>query len=137
MKTARVRFPQRRGFVLLEAMLAVAIFALGMLALGRCVSAGLAAEQFKAEDARARRALENRLAEIEAGAVPIDKTLSEDLKEPFAGFKLTQTPTELKMRNEKKEDLTGLYSVNVEVSWGSGRDKGAKSVTVYVQKRDR
>ena len=128
---------QRRGFVLLEAMLAVAIFALGMLALGRCVSAGLAAEQYKAEDARARRVLENRLAEIEAGAVPIDKTLTEDLKEPFAGFKLTQTSTELKKQNEKKEDLTGLFAVNIEVSWRSGRDKSSKSLTVYVQKRDR
>lgn len=128
---------RHRGFVLLEAMLAVAIFALGMLALGRCVSAGLAAEQFKAEDARARRALENRLAEIEAGAVPIDKTLTEDLKEPFVGFKLTQTSSELKKQNEKKEPLTGLYAVNIEVSWSSGRDKSSKSLTVYVQKRDR
>jgi Tfp pilus assembly protein PilV len=136
MKT-RARSARHRGFVLLEAMLAVAIFALGMLALGRCVSAGLAAEQFKAEDARARRVLENRLAEIEAGAVPIDKTLTETLKEPFAGFKLTQTPTELKMQNEKKEDLAGLYAVNIEVSWSSGRDKSSKSLIVYVQKRDR
>lgn len=126
---------RRRGFVLLEAMLAVAIFALGVLALGRSVSACLAAKHFQAEDARAGRALENRLAEIETGALPINLPLVEDLKEPFAGLRLTQTPTALKKKNEKGEDLTGLYAVNVEVSWESGSEKHAKSLIVYVQSR--
>jgi hypothetical protein len=120
---------------LLEAMLAVAIFSIGILTLGRCVSSCLAAEHFKVEDARARRVLENRLAEIEAGAVPITKTLTEDLKEPFAGFKITQTPTLLKKQNEKKEELTGIYSVNIQVEWGAAREKNSKSLVVYVQPR--
>src|SRR4051794_7257889 len=60
-----------RGYVLLEAVLAVAIFALGMLALGHCISQGLMAERVKTEDARARRVLQNRFAEIEAGAAAV------------------------------------------------------------------
>ena len=35
-----------RGFLLLESMLAVAIFAIGILALGRCVENCLKAERF-------------------------------------------------------------------------------------------
>src|SRR5258707_1385616 len=53
----------RKGFVLLEALVAVAIFAIGVIALGRCVSNCLAAERLRFEDARSRQVLENRLAE--------------------------------------------------------------------------
>lgn len=134
MRNARQR-RHRRGFVLLEAMLAVAIFALGVLALGRSVNACLAAEQFKAEDAWARRALENRLAEIEAGSVPLDKPLVEDLKEPFVGLQLTQTPKVLKRQNEKREELAGLYALTVEVTWKSRGEKQSKALIVYVQSR--
>jgi hypothetical protein len=43
--------------MLLEALLAVTIFALGVLVLGRCVSGCLSAVRLKEEDALARRAL--------------------------------------------------------------------------------
>jgi hypothetical protein len=128
---------RRHGFVLLEAMLAVAIFALGVITLGRCVSFCLAAEQFKVEDERARRVLQNRMAEVEAGVIPLDKSLTEDLKEPFAGMKLEQKARELKKINEKKEELTGLLVVTLRVSWRSGGDEQSKEMIFYVQPRVR
>ena len=81
----RARRGKARGFMLLEALLAVTIFALGVLTLGRCVSACLSAERLKAEDALARRALENRWAEIESGAVQMTNESTEELKAPFEG----------------------------------------------------
>ena len=54
------RCGKKRGVMLLEAMLAVAIFAIGVITLGRCVSNCIAAERLVQEDALARRALENR-----------------------------------------------------------------------------
>ena len=123
----------RRGFVLLEAMLAVAIFSLGVLTLGRCVSNCLTAEQYKVEDLRARLALENRLAAIEGGAIPVGKPLTEDLQGAFAGLKLRQTPTAVKKQNEKREDLTGLLAVRVEVTWLSGGESHSKEIIFYAQ----
>lgn len=130
------RPPPTRGFVLLEAMIAVAIFALGVITLGRCVSNCLVAEQFKVEDARARRVLQNRMAEIESGIVTLKKPLSEDLKEPFVGMKLEQTAREVKKKNEKKEDLTGLQEVTLRVSWKSGRDPQSRELIFYVLPRE-
>jgi len=123
------------GFVLLEAMLAVVIFALGVLTLGRCVSNCLTAEQFKVEDARARRALENRMAAIESGAVSVAKPLTENLQGAFAGLKLRQTSTVLKKQNEKRADLAGLLAVQVQVTWLSGGRPHTKEITFYVQSR--
>lgn len=124
---------KRRGFVLLEAMLAVAVFALGVLTLGRCVSNCLAAEQYRNEDARARLALENRLAAIESRVVRADQPLAEDLQGAFAGMQLRQTPTILKKQNEKREDLTGLVAVLLQVTWRSGGEFHTKEITFYVQ----
>jgi hypothetical protein len=128
--------PRRRGFVLLEALLATAIFALGILTLGRCVSHCLAAERFKAEDVRARRALENRAAEIEAGAVLLTKPLTEDLKEPFAGLKLEQTTVAVKKVNEKKEELSGLLTVTLRVSWRSDDGPQSRELIFYALPRN-
>ena len=117
-------------------MLAVAIFALGVITLGRCVSNCLAAEQYKVEDVRARRALENRVAEIESGAVSIKDSLVENLKDLFVGLKLEQSTREAKKFNEKKEELIGLTIVTLRVSWLSGRDPQSRELIFYVQARE-
>ena len=62
-----LRFARRGGFVLIEVMLGVMIFAIGVLALGRCVNNCISAETLREETERARLALENRMAEVEAG----------------------------------------------------------------------
>ncbi len=126
---------RRAGFVLLEAMIAVAIFALGVISLGRCVSNCVAAERFKAEDARARRVLENRMAEIEAESVTIANASEEKLKAPFEGMTLKQRRVELKKKNEKKVEMTGLYAVMLEVTWLSDRETQSRQMTFYVHPR--
>lgn len=126
---------RRAGFVLLEAMLAVAIFALGVIALGRCVSSCVAAERFKAEDARARRVLENRMAEIEAESVAANNASEEKLKAPFEGMTLKQKRVILKKKNEKKAEMTGLYAVTLEVTWLSDRETQSRQLTFYVHPR--
>ena len=125
----------RAGFVLLEAMIAVAIFALGVIALGRCVSNCIAAERFKVEDARARRVLANRMAEIEAEAVEVTNASEEKLKAPFEGMTLKQRRVILKKKNEKKVEMTGLYAVTLEVTWLSDREPQSKELTFYVHPR--
>jgi type II secretory pathway component PulJ len=126
---------RRAGFVLLEAMIAVAIFAIGVITLGRCVSNCVAAERFKVEDARARRVLENRMAEIEAESVSVGNPSEEKLKAPFEGMTLKQRRVELKKKNEKKADMTGLYAVTLEVTWLSDREPQSKQLTFYVHPR--
>src|SRR5205823_8553433 len=65
------------AFVLLEVMLGVLIFSIGVLALGQCVNNCIAAESARNDDQRARLALENRMAEIEAGEVETTKAQTD------------------------------------------------------------
>jgi len=122
-----------RAFILFESMLAVAIFSLAVLALGKCVDNCMRAEILKEQDSRARRFLENRMAEIEAGAVPLDdKTLTVELKDAFAGMTLKQSRAPLQRKNEKKQDIVGLYTVTLDLSWVYRGDKQSRTLAFYV-----
>ena len=127
---AALRTRASRGFVLLEALLAVAIFALGVLTLGRCISQGLSAERFKLEDARARRVLQNRYEEIEARAVAQNDTV-EDLDVPDKGLTLKQTVRPLHKRDELGRELAKMVVITLTVEWVSDAATQARSLTFY------
>jgi Tfp pilus assembly protein PilV len=127
----------RRGFVLLEAMLAVVIFSLGVLALGSCVANCLAAERLKEEDARAGRILANRMAEIEAGIVTLADSTTEKLKEMGEGMTLKTTRVPVKKKNERDQELTNLFLVTLTLGWESDGEKRTRELMLYVHPKRR
>ncbi len=141
MKTAPAILPQRRrrerGFMLLEALLAVTIFALGVITLGRCVSNCVSAERLKEEDSLARRLLENRWAEIEAGTGTLARESNDEFddKSPFAGLKLKMTSVPIEKKNEKEEKIEGLFAVTLSVTWQSDGEEQSKELMFYVYPR--
>ena len=126
-----------RGFVLLEAMIAVAVFSIGVLALGRCVQNCIVAERAKVEDEHARRFLMNRMAEIEQGSVVLQDKATEELKGAFAGMVLKTTRVPLKKKNENKQELFGLFGVTLELAWKSNGQDQLKDLTFYVFSQNR
>ena len=137
------RCGKKRGVMLLEAMLAVAIFAIGVITLGRCVSNCIAAERLQQEDALARRALENRWAEIESGAVVLgaqgggSTSSTDELKGPFAGMKLKTVSVPVEKKNEKEEKIAGISAVTLTVVWESGGEEQSKELIFYVYPRQK
>jgi len=121
-----------RAFVLLEAMLGVFIFSIGVLGLAQCVNNCLLSEAAKVEDEHARLALQNRMAEIESGAYKFEGTKTEKLTGMFEGITLTQTRTALNLETEKKEKISGLYNISLEASWQSGNQPQSKAISFYV-----
>jgi Tfp pilus assembly protein PilV len=135
------RSPRRtnrsKGFLLLEVMLAVAIFALAVVALAACVENLINAQTIKTEDEKVRRFLASRMAEIEAGAVPLSDSSTEEIKDLLPQMKLKTTRTQLKRKNEKEQDLFGLYSVNLQLTWLSGNTEVERNATFYIYPRQR
>jgi prepilin-type N-terminal cleavage/methylation domain-containing protein len=127
----------RRGFVLIETILAVSIFSIGVLALGRCVENCILADIAKEQDNRARRALENEMALIESGAKPLAESSVEELKGMFDGMVLKTKRTLLKEKNEKNQDVIGIYDVLLEVDWKVGEEKQSRAVEFYYQPKQR
>ncbi len=128
----------RSGFLLFEAMLAVIIFSMAVLALGRCVENCLRAEKFRREEGHARRLLANRMTEILAGAVPLTDKASEKWdKGPWAGMELQSTRVPLELKNEKEQELFGLYQVTLVLKWKSGTEVISRELTFYIYPRQR
>ena len=125
----------QRGFVLLEAMIAVAIFSIGVLALGRCVEQCINAEMVKVEDERARRFLASRMAEIEQGSVIVQDKATEDLKGEFEGMSLRTTRVPLKKKNEDKKELFGLFAITLELIWKNKGQEQLRELNFYVYPR--
>lgn len=123
---------RRRGFLLLETMVGVMVFALGVLALSRCVERCIDSNNAKSWDALARLALENRMAEVEAGALPLDSRLEEKLGGRFAGITLYQTRKPLRLLDEKKKVVTGIDQMDLRAEWREPAGRKTKELRFYV-----
>jgi Tfp pilus assembly protein PilV len=121
---------RRAAFVLIEVMLGVMIFAIGVIALGKCVNNCIVTESVRQETERAR--LENRMDQIEAGEIATDKDLSDPLGDGFPGMNMLQTRHRVVAKNEKGDVIEGLYDVDLEVDWKSGGEPQARKLSFYV-----
>ena len=126
-----------RGFILLECMLAVAIFALGILALGRCVENCLKAEKIRREEGLAQRALANYWVQVEQGAIPITENRREDLKGAWEGMTMNISREPLVVKNEKDQELFGLYTVKLQLSWPNGAETINRELQFVIYPRQR
>ena len=135
MKALRSLSRATRGFLLLESMLAVAIFAIGVLTLGRCVENCLRAEKFRREEGLAQRALANYAVQIETDALPLTDKMTEQLKGAWTGMTMNITRETLTLRNEKDQELFGLYKVTLDLSWKDGRQTVERGLSFYIYPR--
>ena len=122
----------RKGFIMMEVLIGVLIFSVGVLALGKCVNNCLSAEIATTDDQRAQLALENRMAEIEAGEVKVENDKTDKLTGMFDGMSIRQKKTLLKLKNENDKLLDNLYVIDLEISWKSGNEPQSKLLSFYV-----
>ncbi|MBV9127656.1 MAG: hypothetical protein JO117_06160 [Verrucomicrobia bacterium] len=120
------------GMLLLEVMLAVAIFALGVIGLGRCINNCLVIESFRAQDARACQALDNRAAEIQASLTLPDVSRKTELDAPYAGYTLIETRRPADLRNERGEALAGLFEITLRAEWKSRGATQSRETKFYL-----
>ena len=129
MKTTRHTRPHHGGFLLLEIMLAVAIFTLGVLSLGRCLTTCIQAQGIRAQEERARLALENAMVTIQASPVLPDENHREKLEGMFTGITLVERRRTMDVKNEEGVAMSDLHEITLTAQWTSS-DGGAHSRTV-------
>lgn len=126
-----MRRAKKSGFALYEVLLGLAIFAIGVIALGRAVGNCVNASALSADDARVREVLANRMAEIEATPAGPDKVKVSKVDTGYGIVELTQNarPEEL---TENGAALTGITRVTLTAKWNRGGAEQTKQIAFYV-----
>lgn len=110
----------------------LAIFALGVLALGRAVQNCLNASTLNAEEDRVRQILSNRMAEVQTAPGFPDEAKEFKIDTGYGALKLIQksVPAELEENNGIK--LAGVNRVTLTAKWKRGAAEQSQQIEFYV-----
>ena len=120
------------GFALYEVLIGLAIFVIGVFALGHAVENCLNASTISAEDERIRQVLSNRMAEIQA--TPGIPDASKEFKID-TGYGIVQLVKKTALAKLKQDDGTELDRINVvtlTAKWIRGGVEQSRQIEFYV-----
>ena len=126
-----MRRDRRFGFAIYEVLLGMAIFAIGIIALGRAVNNCVTASSLSAEDARVREILANRMAEIETTPGQPDKVKVSKIVTGYGAVKLSQS-AQPEALTENNAAVQGILRVTLTANWIRGGVEQMKAIAFYV-----
>jgi Tfp pilus assembly protein PilV len=120
------------AFALYEVLLGVAIFAIGVLALGRAVENCLNASTLSAEENVVQQILSNRMAEIQAARGVPDQAKEFKINSGYGPVKLIQKSAPAELTEPNKTMLNGINLVTLIAQWQRGGVSQSRQVRFYV-----
>src|ERR1700758_2805343 len=121
----------RRGFALYEVLLGVAIFVVGVIALGRMVENCLNASTISAEENAVRQILSDRMAEIQTAPVVPDAEKEFKVNSSYGMVKLIQKTVPADLTEPDNTLLSGINLVTLTAYWQRGRVPRWKQIQFY------
>src|SRR6266852_7941044 len=120
------------AFALYEVLIGVAIFAVGVLALGRAVENCLNASMLNAEEEAVRQMLSNRMAEIQAARGVPDRVKEFKIDSGYGPVKLVQKSAPAELTEPNNTQLNGINLVKLTAQWERGGISQSKQIKFYV-----
>src|SRR5712692_2555841 len=120
------------AFALYEVLIGVAIFAVGVLALGRAVENCLNASTLNAQEERVRQILSNRMAEIQATPGFPDAAKELKIDAGYGIVKLIQKSAPAGLTEPDGGKLGGINFVVLTAQWVRGGVSQSKHIAFYV-----
>ena len=128
----RNRARSARAFALYEVLLGVAIFAIGVVALGRAVQNCLNASTISAEEAAVRQILADRMAVVQAAAVVPDAQKEFKINSSYGVVRLIQKSGPANLTEPGNTVLTGINLVTLTAYWQHAGISQSKQIQFYV-----
>ena len=120
------------GFALYEVLMGVAIFALGVLALGRAVENCITASALNAEENRVHLILSNRMAEVQTMPGLPDEKKEFNVDTGYGKVKLVQTSVDAGLKDDNGAQLSGLHRVVLTAKWTRAGSDQSEQLEFYV-----
>ncbi|HEY6071481.1 MAG TPA: hypothetical protein VIU85_08920 [Chthoniobacterales bacterium] len=120
------------AFALYEVLMGLAIFALGVLALGRAVENCLNASTLNAEENRVRQILSNRMAEVQATPGRPDESKEFNVDTGYGIVKVIQKSAPANLQNDDGAALTGVNLVTLTAKWTRAGADQSQKIEFYV-----
>jgi hypothetical protein len=120
------------AFALYEVLLGVAIFAIGVIALGRAVENCLNASTISEEENAMRQILSDRMAEIQAAPVVPDAEKEFKVNSSYGMVKLIQKSAPAGLTEPDDTLLSGINLVRLTAYWQHAGVPRSKQIQFYV-----
>ena len=122
----------RAAFALYEVLIGLAIFALGVVALGRSVQNCLNASGLSADEDRVRQILSDRMAELQATPGNPDAKKETKIATGYGEVVVVQRSVPASLKGENNAELNGINLVTLTAEWKRGGVAQARKVQFYV-----
>ena len=113
-------------------LLCVAIFAVGVLALGRAVENCLNASTLIAEENAGQQILSNRMAEIQAARGLPDQAKEFKVNSGYGQIRLIQKSAPAELTEPNNTVLNGINLVTLTAQWKRGGASQSRQIRFYV-----
>jgi hypothetical protein len=121
-----------KAFALYEVLIGVAIFAIGVVALGRAVQNCLNASSISAEESAVRQVLSDRMAEVQATPVAPDAEKEFKIKSNYGMVRLIQKSVPANLTEPDNTLISGIILVTLTTYWQHAGVPQSKQIQFYV-----
>jgi Tfp pilus assembly protein PilV len=125
----------RAAFALYEVLIGLAIFAVGVLALGRSVQNCLNASGLNAEEDRVRQILADRMAEVQATPGFPDAKKETKVATGYGNVLLVQRSVQTELKTDDNAVLGGINLVTLSAEWKRNGVAQSRKIQFYVYRQ--
>src|SRR5438270_1543034 len=126
---------RRRAFALYEVLIGLAIFSLGVIALGRSVQNCLNASGLNAEEDRIRQVLADRMAEVQATPGVPDLKKETKMATGYGDILLVQKVVPTPLKGPDNVEFNGINLVTLTAEWKRGGVQQSRKIQFYVYRQ--
>jgi Tfp pilus assembly protein PilX len=128
----RRRSRSKYAFALYEVLLGVAIFAVGVIALGRAVENCINASTISAEENVVRQILSDRMAQVQAASAVPEAEKEFKIKTSYGRVTLSQKTAPAALTEPDNTLITGINLVTLTAHWDHAGVPQSKQIQFYV-----
>jgi len=126
---------KRAAFALYEVLIGLAIFSLGVIALGRSVQNCLNASGLNAEEDRIRQILADRMAEVQVTPGLPDLKKETKISTGYGNIVVVQKSVPTQLKGPDNLEYNGMNLVTLTAQWKRGGAQQSRQIQFYVYRQ--